>query len=378
MWVPSGGFVIFASHFFQKFFTTFSAFYAQLFLVLNTGVQREKQRMGRMPKGKNTAFRGWVGSKINSLKERFRSPVTASAQPVYVQGTVSSTPMPPEPKKSLHERLDDRFETLMQEVDELSSEKYSPEEHVEYFFLSVVRMVLPLLFFAAFGYEDGLFMTGFRDFTWAQSFIVIMYGIGYGLESLRTALVYSMSFSKTEQRSRAFKQQIIFWSVMSVGCGIAQLAAAVVIQAMGSSTAIDGSSSVSQGAAQIMLSFPWLIYLAIGVRVVLCAVADAVCSGFLHKKRETVEQKVVKISTRAANIGTVVQANLNAQTMIDNAKQYQDMMHSQNVELKELREQQKAVWTTVYNAGMSKVNEITEVPAGPALPAPGQDASEAE
>src|SRR5689334_21350615 len=193
---------------------------------------------------------------------------------------------------------------MMQEVDELSNEKYSAEEHMEYGFISLVRAGLPIVFFLAFGYEDGLFMTGFRDFTLVTS-IVIMYVIGYGLEGLRTSLVYSMNFSRTEGRMRAFRQQFTFWVIMSIGCGFAQLASALVIQALGGDKAIPGESAIATGAKSIMATMPWLIYVAIGLRVALCAVADWACSGFLHKKRKTVEQKVAEITTRASNLGTI-------------------------------------------------------------------------
>ncbi|GCE18684.1 ABC transporter permease [Dictyobacter kobayashii] len=315
---------------------------------------------------KTGGFVGWVGAKTSAWRERRQKPV-----PITVQASVPSAPDSPAPPRSLQERLDARFEDMMNEVDELNNDAYSLEEHAEYTFLSVVRFVLPFIFFLAFGYEDGLFMTGFREFSFV-SFVLIMYVIGYGLEGLRTSLVYSMSFSRTEQRRRAFKQQMIFWIIMSVGCGIAQLASALVIQALGSDKAVVGNDAIALGAQVIMGKLPWIVYLAIGVRVALCAVADCVCSGFLHKKRETIEQKVAKITTRASNLGTVVQANLNAQSMIDNAQQFQQMIASQTAELKELRNQQKTVFDVVFKAGMNQVNRITEVTSTPELPPPDE------
>src|SRR5438105_7852890 len=114
---------------------------------------------------KTTGFRNWVGAQIQRLTGQDPSPVSSAPTPTRIQG-------------SFKERLDARFEDMMQEVDELSNEKYSPEENMEYGFISLVRAGLPIVFFLAFGYEDGLFMTGFRDFTLVTS-IVIMYVIGY-------------------------------------------------------------------------------------------------------------------------------------------------------------------------------------------------------
>jgi hypothetical protein len=301
---------------------------------------------------KTTGFRNWVGAKWQQAFGQPQTSVSAPSSTIPAQG-------------SFKDRLDARFEQMMQEVDELSNERYSVEEHAEYGFVSTVRLVLPLIFFLAFGYEDGLFMTGFRDFTFQVSSVVIMYIIGYGLEGLRTSLVYSMNFSRTEGRNRAARQQLVFWIIMSVGCGVAQLASALVIQALGADTSIAGQSAVAVGAQAIMVKMPWLIYVAIGLRVALCAVADLVCSGYLHKKRKTVEQKVAEITTRASNLGTIVQANLNAQSMIDNARQFQEMIRSQNEELQELRGQQKSVFDVVFRAGMQQVNRVVEMPNTP-------------
>jgi hypothetical protein len=312
----------------------------------------------RMPRGKARTFSQMIGAAWQGLTGKTSPPDPAPSLSAPDQ-------------RSFKERLDARFEDMMQEVDELSNERYSPEEHMEYGFISFVRAGLPIVFFLAFGYEDGLFMTGFRDFTLVTS-IIIMYVIGYGLEGLRTSLVYSMSFSRTEGRQRAFRQQFIFWIVMSVGCGVAQLASALVIQALGGDQSIPGESAIAVGAKTIMATMPWLIYVAIGLRVALCAVADWACSGFLHKKRKTVEQKVTEITTRASNLGTIVQANLNAQSMIDNARQFQDMVRDQNVELKELRGQQKTVFDTVFRAGMQQVNRIVEMPNLPEIPGPDE------
>lgn len=311
-----------------------------------------------MPRGKAKTFAQWVGAAWQGLTEQ-----TASPDP--------TVPASPPDQRSFKDRLDARFEDMMREVDELSSEKYSPEEHMEYGFISLVRAGLPIVFFLAFGYEDGLFMTGFRDFTLVTS-IVIMYVIGYGLEGLRTSLVYSMNFSRTDGRQRAFRQQFTFWVIMSIGCGFAQLASALIIQALGGDKTIPGESAIAAGAKTIMATMPWLIYVAIGLRVALCAVADWACSGFLYKKRKTVEQKVAEIITRASNLGTIVQANLNAQSMIDNAHQFQEMVKSQTEELKELRGQQKSVFDTVFRAGMQQVNRIVEMPNTPELPSPDE------
>src|SRR5438270_5716447 len=85
---------------------------------------------------------------------------------------------------SLKERLDARFEEMMREVDELSNSSPTVEEHAEYSWIVGVRWLLPIIFFIGFGYEDGLFMTGFRYLSW-EPFILLMYTIGYGLEALR-------------------------------------------------------------------------------------------------------------------------------------------------------------------------------------------------
>lgn len=300
---------------------------------------------------KTNAFVGWVGS-------LFKGGRTAPPQ-----GTTSPD------TRSLEQRLASRFEEMMQEVDELSSEKYSTEERVEYGVVSSVRFLLPLVFCCAFGYEDGLFMTGFRDFAFVSS-IWIMYVIGYGLEGLRTSLVYSMSFSRTEGRERMFRQQFIFWIIMSLGCGVAQLASALVIQALGGDNAVAGSTAISQGAQLIMTRIPWLVYLAIGIRVGLCAVADWACSGFLHKKRKTIEQKVTEITTRASHLTTIVQANLNANAMIDNAQQFQKMIAEQSTELKQLRGQQQSVFNKVFQAGMNQVDRVIEADDSPKLKGP--------
>ncbi len=306
-----------------------------------------------MPRGRVKSFTNWVGSKWERLFQKPQPrPKEAREEERSGQGS----------QLSLKDRLEARFEDMMREVDELGSDHYSAEERAEYGFISLVRLLLPFVFFLAFGYEDGLFMTGFRDFTFLVSSVVVMYVIGYGLEALRTSLVYSMSFSRAEGRARSFRQQFIFWVIMSLGCGVAQLASALVIQALGGDKAIAGDTALAEGAKVIMGGMPWLIYVAVGLRVGLCAIADWTCSGFLHRKRKTVEQKVTEITTRAANVGTLVQANLNAEAMIDNARQFQEMVKEQRTELKALREQQQTVYDLVLEAGKRQMHRITEVP----------------
>lgn len=273
---------------------------------------------------------------------------------------VASSPVP---IGSLKERLDARFEAMMKEVDELSSSTSTLEEHAEYGWIVGVRLLLPIVFFIGFGYEDGLFMTGFRYLS-LEPFVLLMYTIGYGLEGLRVAMVYSMNFSKSEGRTKAYYQQFAFWVVMSLGCGIAQLASALVIQALGSDQAIVGNNAVAQGASIIMARIPFLVYIAIAIRVGLCAIADWACSGYLHKKKQTVEQKVAVITTKATNLQTVIQAHINAQTMTDNAQRFQDIIADERAELKQLRTSQKTLFDMVFQAGMSKFRtQIEEVEA---------------
>lgn len=279
---------------------------------------------------------------------------------------------------SLKERLDARFEAMMQEVDELSNSTPTIEEQAEYGWIVGVRWLLPLLFFVGFGYEDGLFMTGFRYLS-AEPFILLMYGIGYGLEGLRVAMVYSMSFSKAESRHKAYRQQFIFWMIMSIGCGLAQLASALVIQALGADRAIVGSNAVALGASVLLARLPFLVYLAVAIRVGLCAIADWACSGYLHKKRPTVEQKVNLIVTKASNLQTLIQAHINAQTMSDNAQRFQEIIADERAELKELRGNQKQLFDLVFRAGLNRfraqVNEIG-APEPPLLK--GKDEEEEE
>jgi hypothetical protein len=300
-----------------------------------------------MPRGKVKAFTDWVGNLFRGNQAMPKDAYEASQSALDLKG-----------------RLQQRFEMMMQEVDKLSSENYSAEEHVEYGFISLVRFALPFVFFLAFGYEDGLFMTGFRDFTLRVSSVIVMYVIGYALEALRTSLVYSMSFSRAEGRMRAFRQQFAFWIVLSLGCGVAQLASALVIQALGSDKAIVGDTALAEGAKVIMGRMPWLIYLAVGIRVVLCAIADWTCAGFLHRKRKTVEQKVAEITTRAANVGTLVQASINSDMMLDNAQQYQEMVRGNAEELKAIREQQQTIYNFVLEAGKRQMYRIREIPSG--------------
>lgn len=277
--------------------------------------------------------------------------------------TAVPTSSPQVPIGSLKERLDARFEEMMQEVDELSHSTSTLEEHAEYGWIVGIRLLLPIVFFIGFGYEDGLFMTGFRYLS-LEPFVLLMYTIGYGLEGLRVAMVYSMNFSKSEGRQKAYSQQFTFWVVMSLGTGIAQLASALVIQALGSDQAIVGNNAVAQGASIIMAHIPFLVYVAIAIRVALCAIADWACSGYLHKKKQTVEQKVAVITTKATNLQTVIQAHINAQTMTDNAQRFQDIIADERAELKQLRGSQKTLFDMVFQAGMSKFRtQIEEVEA---------------
>ncbi len=271
------------------------------------------------------------------------------------------------PATSLKERMEARFEAMMQEVDELSQEQPGVEEKAEYGWIVGIRMLLPIVFFLAFGYEDGLFMTGFRDLS-LEPFILIMYVIGYGLEGLRVAMVYSMNFSKGGGLTKNYRSQFTFWVVMSIGCGIAQLASALVIQALGSNAALNGNSLVADGARVIMDKIPFLIYVAIAIRVGLCAIADWACAGHLHKRKETVEQKVVKITTRANNLQTIMQAHLNAQTMIDNSRHYQEMIADERADLKELRTRQKQLSDKAFDAGMRHMGVHVEEVDGSSAP----------
>lgn len=264
------------------------------------------------------------------------------------------------PAGDLKERMEARFEAMMQEVDELSNENLTVEEKAEYGWIAGIRMVLPVIFFLTFGYEDGLFMTGFRYLS-LEPFILMMYVIGYGLEGLRVAMVYSMNFSKSAGLKKAYRNQFTFWVIMSIGCGVAQLASALVIQALGADTALVGNNAVTLGAKAIMDHIPFLVYIAIGIRVGLCAVADWACAGHLHKKRETVEQKVTKITTRASNLQTIMQAHLNAQAMIDSAKHYQEMIADERADLKELRSRQKELSDMAFNAGMKHMRTHIEI-----------------
>lgn len=254
---------------------------------------------------------------------------------------------------SLRDRLDARFETMMQEVDELSNNQSTVEEKAEYGWIVGVRWLLPILFFVGFGYEDGLFMTGFRYLSPAP-FILLMYGIGYGLEGLRVAMVYSMGFSKTESRHKAYRQQFLFWVIMSIGCGIAQLASALVIQALGADRAIVGNNAVALGASLLLARIPWLVYAAVAIRVGLCAIADWACSGYLYRKKPTVEQKVGLIMTKATNLQSVLQAQMNADAMTDNAQHFQEIKADERSELRTLRAHQKRLFEMVFQAGLKQ------------------------
>lgn len=266
------------------------------------------------------------------------------------------------PHGSLKERLDAHFEEMMREVDELSNTSPTLEEKAEYGWIVGIRWLLPIVFFIGFGYEDGLFMTGFRYLSW-EPFILLMYTIGYGLEGLRVAMVYSMSFSKAESRHKAYRHQFTFWVIMSIGCGIAQLASALVIQALGSDRAIVGNNAVALGASALLTRIPFLVYVAIGIRVGLCAIADWACSGYLYKKRPTVEQKVNLIVTKATNLQTVIQAQINAESMTDNARHFQEMIEDERAEVKELRGNQKLLFDMVFRSGMNRFRNQIEIEA---------------
>lgn len=324
-----------------------------------------------MPR-KTNGFRNWVGSQWRKI-----SKPRANAQPALAP---SSAPAPPDAsparRTSLSERLEARFEDMMQEIDELSQEQHTLEDHAEYGWIVLVRIALPFVFFLGFGYEDGLFMTGFRYLSW-EPFILLMYVIGYGLEGLRVAMVYSMNFSKGQGRTREYRAQFVIWLVMSLGCGVAQLASALVIQALGADKNLTDNNALAQGAHVILSAIPWLVYLAIGIRVGLCGIADWACSGHLFKRKQTAEQKVAEITKRAENVITVVQAQLNAQSMVDNARQFQQMVSGQRQELEELRTQQKTVFDVVFGAGMRQIRRVTNIEeAGdepPMLSQPGDE-----
>lgn len=317
---------------------------------------------------RSSRFTAWVGQQRERLGKLWRRNTSQPKDDKPALTTVSGKPL------TLKERMEQRFEQLMQEVDDLTNERPTLEEHAEYGWIVAIRFLLPLLFFALFGYEDGLFMTGFQYFTWVP-FIMLMYGIGYGLEGLRVAMVYSMGFSKAAGRKRAWKQQFIFWIVMSLGCGVAQLASALVIQALGADANVTGDSAVAHGASMIMARIPSLIYIAIGIRVALCAVADWACSGFLHKRKPTIEQKVSGIMNRAENFSTLLQSQNTAQTIISNAQHYEEVIADERADLKALRSQQKQLTDMAFRAGMKEIRRVVEVD-GNALPSPGNDEDE--
>src|SRR6266567_382695 len=102
--------------------------------------------MVTMPR-KNDAFVSWVGSKWNQLKD-WRSGRSTKNAPALPKDDLGR----PVPLQSLTERLEARFEDMMQEVDELSNQPYSLEEHAEYGWIVLVRVFLPMIFFLGFGY----------------------------------------------------------------------------------------------------------------------------------------------------------------------------------------------------------------------------------
>ncbi len=309
---------------------------------------------------RTSGFANWVGKQREAWGSRWGR-LWQRGQKSTPQPHNAPATLPPNQVQSLtlKERMEQRFEQLMQEVDDLSNNKPTVEEHAEYGWIVMIRFSLPLLFFTLFGYEDGLFMTGFQYFSW-EPFIMLMYGIGYGLEGLRTAMVYSMGFSKAEGRKRAWKQQFVFWIVMSLGCGVAQLASALVIQALGADASVTGHSALAHGANVIMARIPSLVYIAIGIRVALCAVADWACSGFLHKRKQTVEQKVAGIMTRAENFSTLLQSQNTAQTIVGNAQHYEEVIADERADLKALRAQQKKLTDLAFSAGMRQIRQIVE------------------
>jgi hypothetical protein len=310
---------------------------------------------------KTNGFTDWVGKQRERWGSFWNKNKTNGTPQSIPQPHNAPNNLPPGPVRplTLKERMEQRFEQLMQEVDDLSNNKSTVEEHAEYGWIVMIRFTLPLLFFTLFGYEDGLFMTGFQYFSWVP-FIMLMYGIGYGLEGLRVAMVYSMGFSKAEGRKKAWKQQFIFWIIMSLGCGVAQLASALVIQALGTDASVTGSSAVAHGASVIMGRMPSLIYFAIGIRVALCAVADWACSGFLHKRKQTIEQKVSGIMTRAENFSTLLQSQNTAQTIVSNAQHYEEVIADERSDLKALRAQQKKLTDLAFSAGMRQIRQIVE------------------
>lgn len=327
-----------------------------------------------MPR-KTNGFTDWVGKRREDFMRwnagRADRRAARKKAPPPLPATLPPTPAGDEQSLTLQERMEQRFENLMQEVDDLSADKPTLEEHAEYGWIVLIRLGLPALFFILFGYEDGLFMTGFQNFR-LEGFILLMYGIGYGLEGLRTALVYSMGFSRTEGRRKAGIQQFIFWMVMSLGCGVAQLASALVIQALGADQSITGNDAVSRGASVILAKMPSIIYIAIGIRVVLCAVADWACSSFLHKKKPTLEQKVTSIKTRAENFSTLLQAQNTANTIMSNARHYEEVVADEREDLKTLRAQQKKLTDMAFERGVRELNRVVEEDR-PGLPSPEEE-----
>lgn len=278
---------------------------------------------------------------------------------------VASSP-PIQNTLSFEERLAQRFDTMMNEVEALSSSNETSEEKMQYAWIATVGMLLPIAFCIGLGYEDGLFMTGFHQLL-LDPIIIMAYIFGYGLEALRVGMVFSMARSKAEQMQRAYRHQFLFWLCLSVGCGIAQLASALVIQALGADKATASDSSLTAGAKSILMTMPYLVYISIAVRVVLCAIADWACSGYLYKKKQTIEQKVALITTKATNFQTIIQANINAQSMRDNAHHYQEVIEGERVEIKQLRDQQSKLSDMVFEAGMRQFRRVVEI-EGEAVP----------
>ena len=276
-----------------------------------------------------------------------------------------SPPLPGH-KLTFEERLAQRFDSMMDEVEALSSSNETSEEKMQYAWIATVGMILPIAFCIGLGYEDGLFMTGFHQLL-LDPIIVMAYVFGYGLEALRVGMVFSMARSKAEQMQRAYRHQFLFWLCLSLGCGIAQLASALVIQALGADKATSADSGLTAGAKSILMTMPYLVYISIAVRVVLCAIADWACSGYLYKKKQTIEQKVALITTKASNFQTIIQANINAQSMRDNAHHYQEIIEGERVEIKQLRDQQSKLSDMVFEAGMRQFRRVVEI-EGEAVP----------
>ncbi len=280
--------------------------------------------------------------------------------------SVSSSSSRPLHQGTFQERLEQRFDVMMDEVEQLSTNNETAEEKMQYGWIALVGMLLPIVFCIGLGYEDGLFMTGFHNFS-LDPIILMMYVFGYGLEALRVAMVFSMARSRSEKRFKDYKYQFWFWLSLSLGCGIAQLAAAIVIQAIGADKVSTSDAGFTAGAKTILATLPELVYVAIGVRVILCAIADWACSGYLYKKKETIEQRVAVIQAKATNFQSIIQANINAQQLRDSAQYFTEVVEGERDEIRQLRAQQKQLSDMVFEVGMRKFRTEIEV-EGESLP----------